>query len=180
MTPRGPGAGGPREDGTSAWHRRRWATGGAALVLGLSAVLAGCSGDDTPADTVSRAESAVGSIASGASEAAEAVESATAEAQRRLDDIQDGIDVKGDVKTGAPVTGSDGRVRTEVTARNTDDATRSFAVQVDFRDGAGQLVDTVIVTVDHVQAGHSATATARSTHDLSGEVRTEVARAVRY
>ncbi|MGW6548607.1 hypothetical protein ACWGBH_38055, partial [Streptomyces massasporeus] len=112
--------------------------------------------------------------------ATEAIESATAEAGRRLDDIQDGIDVKGDVRIGAPVTGSDGRVRAEVTVRNSDDSTRSFAVQVDFKSSGGDLVDTAIVTVDHVQAGESATATARSTHDLSGDVRTDVARAVRY
>ncbi|MEU2910288.1 hypothetical protein ACFYM3_24445 [Streptomyces massasporeus] len=161
----------------AARHRIRWATGGAALALALSAVLTGCSGDDTPADTASKAESAVGSIASGASEA---IESATAEAGRRLDDIQDGIDVKGDVQIGTPVTGSDGRVRAEVTVRNSDDSTRSFAVQVDFKSSGGDLVDTVIVTVDHVQAGESATATARSTHDLSGDIRTDVARAVRY
>ncbi|MFJ5729049.1 hypothetical protein [Streptomyces paradoxus] len=161
----------------SARHRKRWATSGAATALILSAVLAGCGGDDTPAEAASKAESAVGSIAS---EAGEAVESVSAEAQQRLDDIQDGVDVKGDVTTGAPVTGSDGRVRTDVTARNTDDSARSFAVQVDFRNADGRLVDTVIVTVDHVQAGQSATATARSTHELSGEVRTEVARAVRY
>ncbi|MFF5844189.1 hypothetical protein ACIP4T_26075 [Streptomyces massasporeus] len=161
----------------AARHRTRWATGGAALALALSAVLTGCSGDDTPADTASKAESAVGSIASGASEA---IESATAEAGRRLDDIQDGIDVKGDVRIGTPVTGSDGRVRAEVTVRNSDDSTRSFAVQVDFKSSGGDLVDTVIVTVEHVQAGESATATARSTHDLSGDVRTDVARAVRY
>ncbi|MER5578735.1 hypothetical protein [Streptomyces massasporeus] len=161
----------------AARHRTRWATGGAALALALSAVLTGCSGDDTPADTASKAQSAVGSIASGASEA---IESATAEAGRRLDDIQDGIDVKGDVRIGTPVTGSDGRVRAEVTVRNSDDSTRSFAVQVDFKSSGGDLVDTVIVTVEHVQAGESATATARSTHDLSGDVRTDVARAVRY
>jgi ABC-type glycerol-3-phosphate transport system substrate-binding protein len=161
----------------TARHRARWATGGAATALALSAVLAGCGGDDSPADAASKAESAVESIAS---EAGEAVESASAEAQQRLDDIQDGADVKGDVTTGTPVTGSDGRVRTDVTVRNTDDSARSFAVQVDFRNAGGELVDTVIVTVDHVQAGQSATATARSTHDLSGEVRTEVARAVRY
>ncbi|MEU6471444.1 hypothetical protein ACIP4Q_17420 [Streptomyces massasporeus] len=161
----------------AARHRTRWATGGAALALALSAALTGCSGDDTPSDAASKAESAVGSIASGASEA---IESATAEAGRRLDDIQDGIDVKGDVRIGTPVTGSDGRVRAEVTVRNSDDSTRSFAVQVDFKKSGGDLVDTVIVTVDHVQAGESATATARSTHDLSGDVRTEVARAVRY
>ncbi|MEU0172097.1 hypothetical protein ABZ178_01880 [Streptomyces massasporeus] len=161
----------------AARHRTRWATGGAALALALPAVLIGCSGDDTPADAASKAESAVGSIASGASEA---IESATAEAGRRLDDIQDGIDVKGDVRIGTPVAGSDGRVRAEVTVRNSDDSTRSFAVQVDFKSSGGDLVDTVIVTVDHVQAGESATATARSTHDLSGDVRTDVARAVRY
>ena len=158
-------------------HRTRWATGGAALALALSAALTGCGSDYSPSDAASKAESAVGSIASGASEA---VESATAEAGRRLDDIQDGIDVKGDVRIGTPVTGSDGRVRAEVTVRNTDDSTRSFAVQVDFKDSGGGLVDTAIVTVDHVQAGESATATARSTHDLSGDVRTDVARAVRY
>ncbi|MFD5156461.1 hypothetical protein ACFWMJ_00030 [Streptomyces hawaiiensis] len=161
----------------AARHRTRWATGGAALALGLSAALTGCGGDGSPADAASRAQSAVGSIAS---EAGEAVESATAEARQRLDDIQDGVDATDDVTAGRPVTGSDGRVRTELTARNTDDSSRSFAVQVDFRDAGGQLVDTVIVTVEHVQPGHSATATARSTHDLSGEVRTEVARAVRY
>ncbi|MEU4486170.1 hypothetical protein [Streptomyces purpurascens] len=161
----------------AARHRTRWATGGAALALALAAALTGCSGYDSPSDTASKAESAVGSIASGASEA---VESATAEAQRRLDDIQDGIDVKGDVKAAPPTVGSDGRARSEVTVDNTDDAARSFAVQVNFTDAGNQLIDTVIVTVSNVQAGHSATATARGTHDVSGEVGAEVARAVRY
>ncbi|MGI5368638.1 hypothetical protein [Streptomyces iakyrus] len=161
----------------TARHRTLWATGGAATVLALSAALTGCSGEDSPSDAASKAESAVGSIASGASEA---VESATAEAGSRLDDIQGGIDVKGDAQIGTPVTGSDGRVRAEVTVRNTDDSARSFAVQVNFKDAGGGLVDTVIVTIDHVQAGESATGTARSTHDLPGDVRPEVARAVRY
>lgn len=159
----------------AARHRTRWATGGAALSLALAAVLTGCGGDN-PADTAREAESAVGSIAS---QASEAVESATAEAGRRLDAIR-GIDVKGDVKVGRPTVGADGRARAEVTVDNTDDTARSFAVQVDFEDAEGRLTDTVIVTVEHVQAGDSATATARSTHDLSGEVRAEVARAVRY
>ncbi|MFE6197066.1 hypothetical protein [Streptomyces sp. NPDC057838] len=159
-------------------HRTRGAAAGAAaaLALTLTAALTGCGGD-SPADTARKAESAVGSIAS---QASGAVESAAAEAERRLGDIQDGADAKDDVRAGPPVTGSDGRIRSEVTVRNTDDSARSFAVQVDFRDAGGQLVDTVIVTVDQVQAGQSATATARSTHDLSGDVRTDVARAVRY
>ncbi|MGW5130659.1 hypothetical protein [Streptomyces sp. NPDC004135] len=159
-----------------ARHRTRAAAAGAALALALTGVLAGCGGDSAE-DTARKAESAVGSIAS---RATEAVESAAAEAERRLGDIQDGVDVKGDVEAGKPVTGSDGRVRSEITVRNTDDTARSFAVQVDFEDSGGRLVDTVIVTVGHVQAGQSATATARSTHDLSGDIRVEVPRAVRY
>ncbi|MFJ8716746.1 hypothetical protein ACIRD9_26795 [Streptomyces violaceus] len=161
----------------AARHRTRWATGGAALTFALAVALTGCSGDDSPADTASKAESAVGSLASGASEA---VESATAEAGRRLDDIQDGIDVRGDVKVGPPTVGSDGRALAEVTVDNTADAARSFAVQVDFTDAGNKLIDTVIVTVSNVQTGHSATATARGTHDVSGEIRADVARAVRY
>ncbi|MFB7931637.1 hypothetical protein ACFC4C_21295 [Streptomyces sp. NPDC056039] len=158
-------------------HRTRWATGGAALTLALAAALTGCGGDGSPSDAASKAESAVGSIASGASEA---VESATAEAGRRLDDIQGGIDVKGDVKVGPPTIGSDDRARAEVTVDNTDDTARSFAVQINFTDADKQLIDTVIVTVNQVQPDHTATATARSTHDVSGDVRAEVARAVRY
>ncbi|MDQ1017741.1 hypothetical protein [Streptomyces afghaniensis] len=159
-------------------RRGRWATGGAAVPLALAAVLTGCGGD-SPGDAAREAESAVGSFAS---QASEAVESATAEAGRRLDDIRGGIDVKGDVKAGRPTVGSDGRARAEVTVTNTDDSERSFAVQVDFTDAGGRLTDTVIVTVNHVQAGDTATATAtaRSTHDLAGQVRAQVARAVRY
>jgi hypothetical protein len=160
----------------AARHRTRWATGGAALTLALAAALTGCDGD-SPADSARKAESAVGSVAS---QASEAVESATAEAQRRLDDIQDGIDVKGDAKAGPATVGSDGRARAEVTVANTDDSARSFAVQVDFTDAEDRLLDTVIVTVSNVQPGDSATATARSTHDVSGKVQADVARAVRY
>lgn len=160
----------------AARHRTRRATGAAASALALAAVLAGC-GDGGPADAGRRAESAVESLASRGSEA---VESATAEAERRLGEIRDGIDVQDDVRLGSVAVGSDGRARVEVTADNTGDATRSFAVQVDFRDPGGGLLDTVVVTVHDVPAGESGTVTARSTHDLSGEVRAEVARALRY
>ncbi|WP_369196761.1 hypothetical protein [Streptomyces djakartensis] len=161
----------------AARHRMRRATGGAVLAFGLAAAaLTGCSGD-SPADTARKAESAVGSIAS---QATEAVESATAEARRRLDDIQDGVDAKGDVKVTAPSVTPGGRARAEVRVTNPDDSARSYAVQINFTDGGGRVSDTVIVTVDHVQPGESATATARSTHDLSGKVGAVVARAVRY
>ncbi|AXE87323.1 hypothetical protein [Streptomyces sp. Go-475] len=166
----------------AARHRTRRATAGAApafalaAAAALAALVAGC-GDDSPAETTRRAESAVESLASRASGA---VESATAEAGRRLDDIKDGIDVKHDVRLGSVGVGSDGRARVEVTVANTDDTARSFAVQVEFTDPGGGLLDTVVVTVDDVPAGGSGTVTARGTHALSGEVRAEVARALRY
>ncbi|MCK8433612.1 hypothetical protein G3I77_11355 [Streptomyces sp. D2-8] len=160
----------------AARHRTRWASGAAAVVFPAAVVLAGC-GDGGPADTTRRAESAVGSLAS---QASEAVESATAEAGRRLGDIKDGIDVKDDVRLGTPGVGSDDRARVEVTVGNTDDATRSFAVQVDFTDPGGELLDTAVVIVRDVPAGEYATATARSTHDLPADIRAEVARALRY
>jgi len=98
---------------------------------------------------------------------------------RQLDEIKGGVDVKSDVKLGTPGTDG-GRATVEVTAANTTDSTRSFAVQVDFTDASGNRLDTVVLTVSDVAGDKSGTATARSNRDLSGEVKTEVARAVRY
>ncbi|MET9990049.1 FxLYD domain-containing protein [Streptomyces mutabilis] len=165
-----------------AGHRVFSAVG--AVVL-AGAVLAGCSdggGDgDAPSDAGSAAASRAASAASSlASEGADAVASATAEAGRWLEGIREGADVKADVRLGEPKTEADGRTTVEVTVRNTADSTKSFAVQVDLTDAGGGLRDTVVVTVPDVPAGESARATARSSHDLSGEVRAAVARAVRY
>ncbi|MFH9732913.1 FxLYD domain-containing protein [Streptomyces sp. NPDC017260] len=150
------------------------------------AVLAGCSdGDGSAADVPSEAGSAAASRAASAasslaSRGSDAVASATAEAGRWLEDIQEGADVKDDVELGAPKTDTDGRTTVRATVDNTADSTKSFAVQVNFTDAGGSLIDTAVVTVSDVPAGESARATARSTHDLSGDVRAVVARAVRY
>ncbi|CAM5546175.1 hypothetical protein SALBM311S_08233 [Streptomyces alboniger] len=163
----------------------------AAALTGLALValtgLTGCSGDDSPSSTVSKAESAARSAgreataaaSSLASRAGEALESATAEAGRRLDDIKGGVDAKGSVALGEPAADGD-RTKVEVTAKNSTDSTRSFAVQVNFTDQAGGLLDTVVVTVSDVPAGGLGKATARSNRQLTGGVRAEVARAVRY
>ncbi|MFJ6988259.1 MULTISPECIES: FxLYD domain-containing protein [unclassified Streptomyces] len=168
----------------------------AAVVLCLAAVtaLTGCSDGDSPSSVASGAASAASRAASAgesaasraasaaeslASRAPEALASATAEVGRKLDDIKDGADAASDVKTGTPKADGD-RSTVEVTATNTDDATRSFAVQVDFTDAGGNLLDTVLVTVPDVGAGGSGTATARSNRDLQGEVKAKVGRAVRY
>ncbi len=134
--------------------------------------LTGCSDDDTPASVASKA-------ASVASQGADAFESATAEVGERFDDIQNGVDVKDDVKLGT-VTTSGGRAEVEVSAANTGGSQKSFLVQVDFTDGGGNRLDTVAVTVSDVAAGGSGKATARSNRDLSGAVKAAVGRAVRY
>ncbi|MEU1184532.1 FxLYD domain-containing protein [Streptomyces sp. NPDC005820] len=156
--------------------------------------LTGCSDDNTPSSVSSAASKAASIAASAAeslggeataaasslaSEAASAFESATAEAGRQLAEIKDGVDVKSDAKLGTPGT-DQGRATVDVTVTNTADSTKSFAVQVDFTDADGNLLDTVVVTVSDVAAGKTGTATARSNRDLTGTVKTRVARAVRY
>lgn len=158
----------------------------AAALLGLT-VLTGCSDEDSPSGVASRAASAAESArdeataaaSSLASRATEGFASATAEAGRRLDEIKGGTEAKDDVKAGPAKTDGD-RTTAEVTATNTDGTTRSFSVQVDFTDQDGTWRDTVVVTVSDVPAGKSGTATARSNRQLSGEVKAEVKRAVRY
>jgi len=153
----------------------RWTTAALLTALALTGLTA-CSDDDTPSSVASVASD----VASAASRAGDAVSSATAEAGRRFDDIKNGVDAKDDVRLGTPATASDGRTTVEVTATNSADSARSLAVQVDFTDQDGTLRDVVVVTVPDVPAGGSGKATARSTHDLSGEVKAKVSRAVRY
>ncbi|MFH9550806.1 hypothetical protein ACIBAH_06865 [Streptomyces sp. NPDC051445] len=170
-----------------------------AAAICCATALTGCSDDNTPSSVSSAASkaasaaeslgreatAAASSIASGlasdlASEASSALASATAEASRELGEIKDGADVKSDVKLGKPGTDQDGRTTVEVTVTNTADGTKSFAVQVDFKGSDGNRLDTVVVTVSDVAAGKTGTQTARSHRALSGEVKAEVARAVRY
>ncbi|MET8828993.1 hypothetical protein ABZX40_15965 [Streptomyces sp. NPDC004610] len=156
---------------------------------------AGCSNGSSPSEVASKAASAassVGSRATGAassaasaaeslaSQGADTLASASAEARNKLDEVKGGVDAGSEVSLAAPATAGDGRTTVEVTARNTTDAAKSFAVEVDFKDPGGNLLDVVVVTVADVAAGKSATATARSTHDLSGTVKAEVGRALRY
>ncbi|KUM86247.1 MULTISPECIES: hypothetical protein [Streptomyces] len=150
----------------------RWTTAALLTALALTGLTA-CSDDDTPSSVASK-------VASAASRAGDTVASATAEAGRRFDDIKNGVDAKDAVRLGRPVTASDGRTTVEVTAANSAAGAKSFAVQVDFTDGSGKLLDAVVVTVPDVPAGSTGKGTARSTHRLSGDVRAKVSRAVRY
>ncbi|MET7652895.1 FxLYD domain-containing protein [Streptomyces sp. NPDC005486] len=166
-----------------------------AVAVCCATALTGCSDEDTPSSVSSAASkaasaaeslgreatAAASSLASGlASEASSALASATAEASRELGEIKDGVDVKSDVKLGAPATDQDDRATVEVTVSNTTDESKSFSVQVDFSDSAGNRLDTVVVTVSDVAAGKTGKETARSNRTLSGQVKAKVARAVRY
>ena len=150
----------------------RW-TAAAMLTAAALTALTGCSDDDSPSSVASR-------VASAASRAGDAVSSATAEAGRRFDDIKNGVDAKDDVRLGTPTTASDGRTEAGITVTSSADSAKTFAVEVDFTDQDGKLLDAVVVTVSDVPAGGSGKGTARSTHDLSGEVKAKVSRAVRY
>ncbi|WP_329388406.1 FxLYD domain-containing protein [Streptomyces sp. NBC_01351] len=151
---------------------------GTLLSLVVVAGAAGCSnGDGSASDAASKAASAAASIGS---QAADAVDSATDSAKKKLDEVKDGVDAKDAVKLGDVTTDAEGSSTVTVTARNTDDSTKSFAVKVDFKDPAGNLVDTVVVTVSDVAAGESKDATARSTHKLSGDVTATPGTALRY
>ncbi|MFJ5774886.1 hypothetical protein [Streptomyces sp. NPDC093094] len=154
---------------------------GAVLALLLGAALAGCSDDDSPSTSVSKAASAVESAAeSAASRATEAWASATAEAGDKLDEIKGGADATKDVSVGTPKTDSDGRATVELTVDNSADDTRSYAVQVNFTDQNGNILDATVVTVSDVPSDRTKDATARSNRDLTGDLKAEVARAVRY
>ncbi|OLZ61919.1 hypothetical protein AVW11_24200 [Streptomyces amritsarensis] len=163
-----------------------WTRGAAGVVL-AAAVLgaAGCSGGDgDPSGAVSSAASAVRSageaVSSAASEAAKAAESAAAVAKDKLAEVKDGVDAKDQVSLGTVATDPDGYTAVPVTVRNTDDATKSFAVQVEFKDTSGNLVDTVVVTVSDVAGKGTGQGTARSTHKLSGTVTAQTGTALRY
>ncbi|MER6348750.1 hypothetical protein ACWC10_04625 [Streptomyces sp. NPDC001595] len=170
----------------------RQVTRGATAVV-LAAVLAvgvsGCSdggdggGSSAASKAASAAESAAGEVTAAASslasEGSAALASATAEVRDQLDSIKGGVDAKDEVRLGSTSV-TDDHATVTVTARNTADSQKSFAVQVDFKDQSGNLLDAVVVTVSDVAAQGSGTATARSTRSLSGEVKAEVGTALRY
>ncbi|MEU9138301.1 FxLYD domain-containing protein [Streptomyces sp. NPDC048404] len=151
------------------------------VVAALAAQLTACSDDSSPSDAASKAASAASRAASAATRAGDTLASATAEAGRRFDDFKSGVDAKDEVKLdGTASPDSDGRVTVEVTATNPTSSAKSYVVQVNFRDTGGNLLDTTVVTVNDVAGGASKDGTARSNRSLTGDVKTDVARAARH
>jgi hypothetical protein len=168
-----------------ARHGVRDAVRGFAVVVAAAVVLCGCSGGGAASGSASQASSKAASAAASAasslsSQASSVLASASAEASRKLDQIKGGAHAKGDVKLGAVSSGSGGRKAAQVTVTNPTSDARTYAVQVNFKDSHGNLLDTVVVTVGDVPAHGSKNATALSNRQLSGDVTSSVARAVRY
>ncbi|MFH8515874.1 FxLYD domain-containing protein [Streptomyces gelaticus] len=147
------------------------------LTTAVMSAAAACSGGGSASSTASGAASAA---ASAASRGADIVASATAAAGEKLNSFKNGVNAKSDVGLGKPSTDGDGRATVKVTVKNSSDSAKSYAVQVNFRDASGNLLDTVVVTVDGVAAKASKDATARSNRKLSGDVKAEVGRALRH
>ncbi|MEV7520397.1 hypothetical protein [Streptomyces sp. NPDC091371] len=160
--------------------------GAAGVVLSVVALgAAGCSdGGGSPSGAVSSAASAVKSageaVSSAAAEAEKAAESAAAVAKDKLGEIKNGIDAKDQVSLGSVTTDADGYTTVPVSVVNSDDGKKSFAVQVEFKDESGHLLDTVVVTVTDVPGKGTGQGTARSTHKLSGTVSAQTGTALRY
>ncbi|MFH8341893.1 hypothetical protein [Streptomyces sp. AM6-12] len=159
-----------------------WRRGTAGAVLALVMLPAAGCGDGsanspTPAEQAASAASAAASLAA---RGGDALASASAEAGRRLDEAKGGVNAKDQVSLGAVAVGGDGRATATVTARNTASSAKSFAVQVNFTDGNGNLLDVVVLTVKNVAAHASGHGTARSNRRLHGEVRADVGTALRY
>jgi len=147
------------------------------LVAVVVLAAAGCSDNDSsPSDTVSKAASAASSVAS---RAGGVVASATAKAQEELDRVKGGVNAKGDIALGDVKKDGD-RMTVPVTATNSSGYRASYAVQVNFRDSGGNLLDTVVVTISDVDKGKSGKATARSNRTLTGDVKADVGRALRH
>lgn len=159
---------------------RRGARGASAVLVAMvvAATATACSDDgDSASSTASKAASAASSLAS---RGTDAVASATAAAGDKLNSFKDGVNASGDVTVGAPDTDKDGRATAKITVRNGTDASRSYAVQINFRDANGNLLDTSVVTVDDVASKGSKDATARSNRKLEGDVKTEVGKVLRH
>ncbi|MET9468619.1 hypothetical protein ABZY44_28280 [Streptomyces sp. NPDC006544] len=151
-----------------------------ALAVGVT----GCSDGDGPSGAASKAASAVASagavVSSAASEAADAAESAAAVAKDKLAEVKDGVDAKDQVTLGTPAKAADGRATVSVAVKNADGEKKSFAVQVNFKDEGGNLLDTVVVTIADVAPNATGEGAARSTRALSGTVKAETGKALRY
>lgn len=137
------------------------------LMAALAAAAAGCSdGGGEPSSAVSRASAAIGS--------------AEASAKAQLKKIKGGANAKGDVKAGSVSLDKSGRAVARITITNKSHNTADYAMEVNFRDADGDLVDATLLRVPSVRPNTPRQATARSHRKLTGHITAQIGHAVRY
>lgn len=146
----------------------------------------------TPSALKSLAESAKASVSAAASSAsarASAFEAsvsaeaarANAAAQRELKDVDGRGNATADVSlTGKPRAETGGLLAVVVNITNRSDDTASYAVQVDFRDPGGEVVETRYVGAEALAAGERAQPLAISRKPPEPRLTAEIAKAQRY
>ncbi|AJZ84773.1 hypothetical protein ADL28_22395 [Streptomyces violaceusniger] len=139
--------------------------------VSLMAVLAptavGCSDDGgTPSSEVSRASAAIAS--------------ARSSAQAELDKIKGGSQAKREVRAGRATRDGAGRAVAPLTVTNGGKHTANYAIEVNFRNAGGDLVDAVVLHLSKVPPHRPTKATARSHRKLTGRITAQVGTAVRY
>ncbi|MFD8281016.1 hypothetical protein ACFV47_17725 [Streptomyces solisilvae] len=137
------------------------------LMAVLAPAAAGCSDDGgTPSSEVSRASAAIAS--------------ARASAQAQLDKIKGGSQARREVKAGRVTHDSAGRALAPLTVTNGGRHTAGYAVEVNFRNASGDLVDAVLLRLTKVPPNKPTRPTARSHRRLTGRITAQVGTAVRY
>ncbi|MFD0442607.1 hypothetical protein ACFQ10_08750 [Streptomyces indonesiensis] len=114
------------------------------------------------------------------SRASAAVASARASAQAELDKIKGGSQAKREVKVGRVSRDGAGRAVAPLTVTNRAKHPASYAIEVNFRDASGDLVDAVVLRLSKVPPDQPTPATARSHRKLTGRITANVGTALRY
>ncbi|GHE00487.1 hypothetical protein GCM10010339_15860 [Streptomyces alanosinicus] len=106
---------------------------------------------------------------------------ANAAARTKLEKAQGRGNAVSDVSlTGMPRSETGGLLALHVNIRNSADATASFAVQVDFRDADGKVVETRYVGAEKVGAGQTVHTIVVSHEPPEPKLNAAVAKAQRY
>ncbi|MGW3914712.1 hypothetical protein ACWEBX_24755 [Streptomyces sp. NPDC005070] len=132
-----------------------------------------------------RASSAAASVEARASEFAASVSAdtarASANAQKELKNVQGGGNATSDVSmTGLP-TGETGGLRAVlVTITNNTDKKASYAVQVDFKNPDGKVVETKFVGKENLEPGKKAQPVVISRQPVEPQLTAVLAKAQRY
>ncbi|MFE9443657.1 FxLYD domain-containing protein [Streptomyces sp. NPDC006602] len=141
------------------------------------------------ASAVESARAAASAAASSASAAASSFEaSVSAEAERanlaaesELKDVDGQGNAMSEVSmTGTPRSATGGLLAVVVTITNTTGKTASYAVQVDFLDGSGKVVETRYVGAENLEPGEKAQPLAVSRKPAEPVLTPKTARAQRY